>query len=570
MYVTKVPNRSSPPAVLLRESYRDGNKVKTRTLANLTDWSDAKVEALRRVLKGETAVVCTDALRIERALPHGHVAAVLGMARKFKLEQLLPQSRLGKLALAMIVARVIEPAAKLATARQLSEATAVHSLGAMLELGTVDEDELYAALDLLGEAQPRIETALARRHLRDGCLVLYDLTSSYLEGRCCELGRFGYSRDGKKDKLQIVFGLICAADGCPIAVEVFDGNAGDPSTLPAQVAKLKKRFGLSRVVLVGDRGMITDARIREDLAPAGLDWLTALRAPAIQALAADDGPLQISLFDERDMAEIASPDYPGERLIVCRNKALASERARKREELLAATEADLARIKSRVESGPLRGADKIGLKAGAVLGKRKMAKHFELTIADASFSFARHEASIQKEAALDGFYVLRTNAPADRLDTTVVILTYKSLAHVERAFRSVKTVDLEVRPIHHRLAQRVRAHVFLCMLAYYVVWHMRKALAPLLFDDHDKDNAGKGRSSPVAPAKVSAAAKAKAASRKTADGGPVHSFRTLLQDLATLTRNAVRLGDAPIVTMLARATPLQQEVFDKLQVPLAL
>jgi Transposase DDE domain len=570
MYVTKVPNRSSPPAVLLRESYRDGNKVKTRTLANLTDWSDAKVEALRRVLKGETAVVCTDALRIERALPHGHVAAVLGMARKFKLEQLLPQSRLGKLALAMIVARVIEPAAKLATARQLSEATAVHSLGAMLELGTVDEDELYAALDLLGEAQPRIETALARRHLRDGCLVLYDLTSSYLEGRCCELGRFGYSRDGKKDKLQIVFGLICAADGCPIAVEVFDGNAGDPSTLPAQVAKLKKRFGLSRVVLVGDRGMITEARIREDLAPAGLDWLTALRAPAIQALAADDGPLQISLFDERDMAEIASPDYPGERLIVCRNKALASERARKREELLAATEADLARIKSRVESGPLRGADKIGLKAGAVLGKRKMAKHFELTIADASFSFARHEASIQKEAALDGFYVLRTNAPADRLDTTVVILTYKSLAHVERAFRSVKTVDLEVRPIHHRLAQRVRAHVFLCMLAYYVVWHMRKALAPLLFDDHDKDNAGKGRSSPVAPAKVSAAAKAKAASRKTADGGPVHSFRTLLQDLATLTRNAVRLGDAPIVTMLARATPLQQEVFDKLQVPLAL
>jgi hypothetical protein len=555
---------------LLRESYRDGNKVKTRTLANLTDWSDAKVEALRRVLKGETAVVCTDALRIERALPHGHVAAVLGMARKFKLEQLLPQSRLGKLALAMIVARVIEPAAKLATARQLSEATAVHSLGAMLELGTVDEDELYAALDLLGEAQPRIETALARRHLRDGCLVLYDLTSSYLEGRCCELGRFGYSRDGKKDKLQIVFGLICAADGCPIAVEVFDGNAGDPSTLPAQVAKLKKRFGLSRVVLVGDRGMITEARIREDLAPAGLDWLTALRAPAIQALAADDGPLQISLFDERDMAEIASPDYPGERLIVCRNKALASERARKREELLAATEADLARIKSRVESGPLRGADKIGLKAGAVLGKRKMAKHFELTIADASFSFARHEASIQKEAALDGFYVLRTNAPADRLDTTVVILTYKSLAHVERAFRSVKTVDLEVRPIHHRLAQRVRAHVFLCMLAYYVVWHMRKALAPLLFDDHDKDNAGKGRSSPVAPAKVSAAAKAKAASRKTADGGPVHSFRTLLQDLATLTRNAVRLGDAPIVTMLARATPLQQEVFDKLQVPLAL
>src|SRR5271157_1866519 len=570
MYVTKVPNRSSPPAVLLRESYRDGGKVKTRTLANLTDWPDAKVEALRRVLKGETAIVSKDAFRIERSLPHGHVAAVLGMAKKLKLDKLLPQSRLGKLALAMIVGRVIEPAAKLATARQLSEATAAHSLGAVLELGAVDEDELYAALDLLGEAQPKIETALAKRHLRDGCLVLYDLTSSYLEGRHCELGRFGYSRDGQPGKLQIVFGLLCAADGCPVAVEVFEGNTGDPSTLAAQVAKLKERFGLSRVLLVGDRGMITEARIREDLAPAGLDWLTALRAPAIQALAADNGPLQLSLFDERDMAEIASPDYPGERLVVCRNKALAAERARKREELLAATEADLARIEASVrrQRAPLRGADNIGLRAGAVLGKRKMAKHFELTITDTSFSFVRNEASIQKEAALDGFYVLRTSVPASALDTAAVVLAYKSLAHVERAFRSVKTVDLEVRPVHHRLAARVRAHVFLCMLAYYLVWHMRKALAPLLFDDHDKENARKGRPSPVAPAKVSAAAKAKAASRKTTDGSPVHSFRTLLQDLATLTRNTVRLGDAPPVTMLASPTPVQQEVFDKLKAPL--
>ena len=570
MYVARVPNRSSPPAVLLRESYRDGGKVKTRTLANLTDWPDAKVEALRRVLKGDTAIVSADELRIERSLPHGHVAAVLGMAKKLKLDKLLPQSRLGKLGLAMIAARVIEPAAKLATARQLSEATAVHSLGAVLELGAVDEDELYAALDLIGEAQPKIEAALARRHLRDGCLVLYDLTSSYLEGQHCELGRFGYSRDGKRDKLQIVFGLICAADGCPVAVEVFEGNTGDPSTLAAQVTKLKERFGLSRVLLVGDRGMITEARIREDLAPAGLDWLTALRAPAIQALAADNGPLQLSLFDERDMAEIVSPGYPGERLIVCRNKALAAERARKREELLAATEAELARIEARVQRGALQGADKIGLKAGAVLGKRKMAKHFQLTVADACFSFARTEASIQKEAALDGFYVLRTSVPAGTLDAAAVVSTYKSLAQVERAFRSIKTVDLDVRPVHHRLAGRVRAHVFLCMLAYYVVWHMRKALAPLLFEDHDKNNAGKGRPSPVAPAKVSAAAKAKAAARKTADGLPVHSFRTLLQDLATLTRNTVSLGDAPTVAMLARPTPLQQEVFDKLQVPLAL
>ncbi len=570
MYVTKVPNRSSPPAVLLRESYRDGGKVKTRTLANLTGWPDAKVEALRRVLKGETAFVCADALQIERSLPHGHVAAVLGMAKKLKLDKLLPQSRLGKLGLAMIAARVIEPAAKLATARQLSEATAAHSLGAVLELGAVDEDELYAALDLIGEAQPKIEAALARRHLRDGCLVLYDLTSSYLEGQHCELGRFGYSRDGKRDKLQIVFGLLCAADGCPVAVEVFEGNTGDPSTLAAQVTKLKERFSLSRVLLVGDRGMITEARIREDLAPAGLDWLTALRAPAIQALAADNGPLQLSFFDERDMAEIASPDYPGERLIVCRNKALAMERARKREELLAATEAELAKIELRVQRGALLGADKIGLKAGAVVGKRKMAKHFELAIADTSFSFARNEASIQKEAALDGFYVLRTSVPAETLGTAAAVSTYKSLAHVERAFRSLKTADLDVRPVHHRLASRVRAHVFLCMLAYYLIWHMRKALAPLIFDDHDRENAGKGRSSPVAPAKVSAAAKAKAASRKTADGLTVHSFRTLLQDLATLTRNAVQFGDAPTVAMLARPTPLQQEVFDKLQVPLAL
>jgi transposase len=570
MYVTRVPNRSSPPAVLLRESYRDGGKIKTRTLANLTAWPDTKVEALRRVLKGETAIVPKDELRIERSLPHGHVAAVLGMAKKLKLDKLLPGSpRLAKLALAMMVARVIEPAAKLATARQLSEETAAHSLGAVLELGAVDEDELYAALDLLGQAQPKIEQALAKRHLRDGCLVLYDLTPSYLEGRHCELGRYGYSRDGKKDKLQIVFGLLCAADGAPVAAEVFEGNTGDPSTLAAQVAKLKEKFGLSRVALAGDRGMITAARIREDLTPAGLDWLTALRAPDIQALAADNGPLQLSLFDERGMAEITAPDYPNERLIVCRNKALAAERARKREELLAATEADLARIEASVkrQRAPLQGADKIGLKAGAVLGKRKMAKHFELAIAGTSFSFTRNEVSIQKEAALDGFYVLRTNVPAETLGTAAVVSAYKSLAQAGRAFRSVKTVDLDVRPIHHRLAGRVRAHVFLCMLAYYVVWHMRKALAPLLFEDHDRDGAAKGRSSPVAPAKVSPAAKAKAASRQTA-AGPVHSFRTLLQDLATLTRNTVRLGDAPPAIMLASPTPIQQQVFARLEVPL--
>jgi hypothetical protein len=329
MYVTRVPNRSSPPAVLLRESFREGGKVKTRTLANLSHWPDAKVAALRRVLRGETVIAAAERVEIERSLPHGHVAAVLGTLRAIGLDRLLPRrpDRLAKLALALIVARVVEPAAKLATARQLSEATASHSLGALLGLDGVDENELYRALDVLGAAQPAIEKALARRHLKDGMLVLYDVTSSYLEGRCCELARFGYSRDGRPDRPQIVFGLLCAADGCPVAVEVFAGDTADPQTLAAQIDKLKKRFALKRVVLVGDRGLITSARIDEELKPAGLDWITALRAPAIQALADDDGPLQLSLFDDRDMAEVSSPDYPGERLIVCRNPALAAERA---------------------------------------------------------------------------------------------------------------------------------------------------------------------------------------------------------------------------------------------------
>ena len=572
MYVARVPNRNSPPAILLRESYRVGDKVKTRTLANLSGWPEAKIQALARLLKDEAAAAPADRFAIERSLPHGHIAAVLGTARKLGLDRLLPHrpSRLAKLALAMIVARVVEPDAKLATARQLSEATAAHSLGAVLELGQVDEDELYLALDLLLAAQPKIESALARRHLKDGCLVLYDLTSSYLEGRCCPLARYGYSRDDKPGKLQIVYGLLCAADGCPVAVEVFDGNVGDPSTLAAQIVKLKERFKLGRVVLVGDRGMITQARIQEDLKPAGLDWLTALRAPAIQALA-ENGPLQPSLFDDRDMGEICSPDYPGERLIVCRNRQLAAERARKRAELLAATEKDLAAITAAVTRPlrPLRGKDKIALRAGAVLGRRKMAKHFSLTITDTGFAFTRNTAGIAREAALDGFYVLRTNVLAELLDTAATVLAYKSLAGVERAFRSIKTVDLEIRPIHHRLADRVRAHVFLCMLAYYLIWHMRRTWAELWFDDHDRAAAAALRPSPVAAAKVSPAAQSKAASKRTAEGRPVHSFRTLLHDLATLTRNLVRFGDAPPVVMLARPTTLQQHAFDRLAIAIA-
>jgi hypothetical protein len=568
MYVTRVPNRGSPPAILLRESYRAGGKVKTRTLANLSRWPEAKIEALRRVLKGEAVVAAPDQLTIERSLPHGHVAAVLGLARKLGLDRLLPQrpQRLARLALALVVARVLEPAAKLATARQLSEASAAHSLGAVLGLGAVDEDELYRALDLLGEAQPRIEAALARRHLQNGCLVLYDLTSSYLEGRCCPLARFGYSRDGRRDKLQIVFGLLCTAEGCPIAVEVFAGDTADPATLSAQIAKLKERFRLGRVVLVGDRGMLTSARIEQDLKPAGLDWITALRAPAMVALAAEGGPLQPSLFDQRDLAEITSPDYPGERLVVCRNPDLAAERARKRAALLAATEQDLAKIRAATSRArrPLRGQDAIALRVGAVLGRRKVAKHFHLTITDQSLSFARDETAIAREAALDGFYVVRTSVPAATLDAAATVLAYKSLAQVERAFRSLKTVDLEVRPIHHRLAGRVRAHVFLCLLAYYLQWHLRRALAPLLFDDHDRAAAAMQRASPVAAARVSPAAVAKARTRRSDDDRPVHSWRTLLADLATLTRNTVRLGDAPPVTLLARPTALQQAIFDRL------
>jgi hypothetical protein len=574
MYVTRVPNRSSPPAVLLRESWRESGKVKTRTLANLSDWPEAKVEALRRVLRGATLVVAADRFAIERSLPHGHIAAVLGALRRIGLDGLLPRrpERLATLTLALIVARVVEPAAKLATARQLSEATASHSLGAVLRLGEVDENELYRALDLLAAAQPAIEKALARRHLKDGTLVLYDVTSSYLEGRCCELGQRGYSRDSRPDRPQIVFGLLCAADGCPVAVEVFEGDTADPQTLAAQIDKLKRRFALKRVVLVGDRGMITSARIEAELKPAGLDWITALRAPAIQALADEDGPLQLSLFDDRDMAEISSPDFPGERLVVCRNPDLAAERARKREDLLAASEKDLAKIRAATTRArnPLRGEAKIALKIGAVLGRRKVAKHFRLSITDTAFAFMRDQAAIAREAALDGFYVLRTSVPAETLDAAATVLAYKSLAHVERAFRSLKSIDLDIRPVHHRLAGRVRAHVFLCMLAYYVAWHMRRKLAPLLFEDHDRPAATAARPSPVAAADVSPAAHAKARTRQTVDGAPVHSFRTLLADLATLTRNTVRFGDKLPMTVLSRPTPIQQRAFEHLHVAIAL
>src|SRR5438477_4766375 len=475
MYVARVPNRNSPPAYLLREGWREGGKVKTRTLANLSHWPLRKIEALRRVLADEVASADARGVQMRRSLPHGHVAAVLGTARRLGLDRLLASgegaSRMASLALALVVARVIEPGSKLATARQLDAATASSSLGAALDLDRVVEKELYATLDWLLERQPRIEKALAKRHLKDSTLVLYDLTSTWFEGRTCPLAKHGHNRDRKSGKLQIVFGLLCAANGCPIAVEVFEGNTGDPTTLKPQVDKLKERFALSRVVLVGDRGMITSKQIETVLKSAGLEWITALRNASIRSLVAA-GSLQLSLFDERDMAEIASPDFPGERLIVCRNPLLADERARKRGELLEATERTLAKIAAATRRArrPLRGKDKIGIAVGKVLGRHKMAKHFEIDIADAGFTAVRKVGDIAEEATLDGFYVIRTPVPQEAISTADTVAAYKSLAGVERAFRSIKTVDLEVRPIHHRLADRVRAHVFLCMLAYHLEW----------------------------------------------------------------------------------------------------
>jgi len=569
MYVVAVPNRNSRPAILLRESYRDGDRVKNRTLANLSTWAPERVDALRQVLRGQpvSAGRLEGAFEIVRSRPHGHVAAVLGTVRRLNLDGLLAPrpDRHRTLALALIVARVLEPRSKLATARSLDPDTLTSTLGELLGLGRADEDDLYATMDWLLARQARVEQALARRHLSDGSLVLYDVTSTYFEGRKCPLARLGHSRDGQRDKLQIVFGLLTNGAGCPVAVEVFEGNVGDPKTLAAQIKKLRERFGITRVVLVGDRGMITEARIREDLAPiAGLDWITALRAPAIQALAAS-GVLQLSLFDQQDLAEITHPAYPGERLIVCKNPLLAEDRARKRHELLDATERALAPIAVATQRGrrPLRGRTRIALRVGRVLGRRKVGKHFTLEITDTRFRYERDEASIAREAALDGLYVIRTPVDAARLPAAEVVRAYKRLAHVERAFRSLKTIDLKVRPIHHRKADRVRAHVWLCTLAYYVEWHMRQALQSILFDDDDPAAGEARRRSIVAPARRSPRAEVKAATKRTDDGLPVHSFRTLVADLATLTKNRVqpKAPGSPTFELLAIPTSLQQRAF---------
>ena len=471
MYIESVPNRSSPPAILLRESFRDGGRVKKRTLANLSKLPDAAINALRHILRGELLVRPDDAFTCLRSLPHGHVAAVLATVRKLGIAALLARSpgRLRDLVLALLVARVIDAQSKLATARALTPESAVSTLGQMLNLGAVDPKELYAAMDWLVERQAAIEQRLAKRHLQEHTLVLYDLTSCYVEGTHCKLAQRGHSRDRKKGTLQIVFGLLCTATGCPVAVEVFEGSTSDPNTVAAQVDKIRTRFGLHRVVLVGDRGMLTAARIREDLASVdGLRWITTLRAPTIRKLVAA-GTVSASLFDQRDLAEVTSEEFPGERLIVCRNPLLAAERQRKRHELLAATEKELEPIvaATRRRNNPLRGAAGIGMRVGKVINRYKVAKHFVTTITDESFSFQRDEAGIADEQQLDGLYIVRSNVEPEHFDAAKTVRAYKDLAKVERAFRSLKTVDLKVRPIHHRRADRVRAHVLLCMLAYY-------------------------------------------------------------------------------------------------------
>ena len=571
MYIEKVPNRNSPPAILLREGWREGNKTRKRTIANLSSWPAYKVEMLRRLLRDETLVAVGEGFQIVRSLPHGHVAAALGTLRRVELDKLIASKPNAKrqLVLAMIVARMIEPSSKLATARGFGEQTASSSLGQVLGIETADEDDLYEAMDWLLTRQVAIEKKLAQRHMDEATLVLYDVSSTYFEGRSCPLAQLGHNRDGKKGKLQIVFGLLCNQQGCPVAVEVFEGSKGDPKTLASQVEKVRERFGLKRVVFVGDRGILTDARITEELRPVeGLDWITALRAPTIRSLA-QQGVIQPSLFDEVGLAEIHSPDYPGERLIACRNPFLADERRRKREALLQATEQELEKVAKATlrEKRRLQGADKIGLRVGSVLDRYKVGKHFRLHISEEAFGYERNEEKIAQEAALDGIYVIRTSVPDHILNAQQAVRAYKGLSVVERAFRSMKSVDLKIRPIHHRLADRVRSHVFLCMLAYYVEWHMRRDLAPILFDDDDKLGGEALRESVVAPARRSRKAERKAGTKRTEEGFPVHSFQSLLKDLGTITRNKVMVA-GECFEQVTSPTHLQQRAFDLLQIPL--
>ena len=563
MYIEIVPNRNSRPAVLLREGWREGKKVCKRTIANLTDWPARKVDLLRRVLKEEPLVSPAEAFSIERSLPHGHVEAVLETIDRIGLDHLIGTKRTRErdLVLVMIVERLIRPCSKLATTRMWRTTT----LADLLQVGDADEDELYAAMDWLLARQGRIEKKLAARHLQEGHHVLYDVSSSYYEGHSCPLVYFGHSRDGKRGKPIVVYGVLTDRQGRPTAVEVYPGNTGDPSTVSDQVDKLKQRFGLHQIILVGDRGMLTQTQIEALKAHPGIGWISALRSEKIRQLV-EQKCLQRSLFDQQNLAEIYSPDFPDERLIACFNPLLADERQRKREALLVATEQALQKILKHVQrrtKTPLSAAE-IGQKVGQVINRFKVGKHFELTIADGQFGYARRAEAIEREAKLDGLYVIRTSEPSQKLSAEDTVRSYKNLALVERAFRTLKGVDLQIRPIYHRSEQRVRAHIFLCLLAYYVEWHMRQAVAPLLFDDETLAGERKKRD-PVAPAKPSAAAKRKKVTRITEAGLTIQSFSTLMAELATRCRNRCRLKadpQGPVLYQDTEPTALQARALE--------
>lgn len=571
MYVEVVKNRNSPPCILLRESYRVDGKVKKRTLANLTNWPVEILTQFKKILKKEDEP-SNDDFEIIRSLPHGHVAAILSMIKKLDLDKLLlsKPSRNRSIIMALITERIINPASKLHSVRSLSEHTACSTLGKELNIENVSEAEVYSALDWLYTRQNAIEDALAKKHLQNGVLLLYDVSSSYYEGEACPLAKFGHNRDEKKGKLQIVYGLLCDIAGRPIAVEVFEGNTSDPATVASQIQKVKERFQLQQLVLVADRGIITKTKIEESIKPNGLDWISALRAPAIHDLI-NSGQIQLSLFDEHCLAEIASSDYPNERLVVCKNPFLAEKRKKTREDLLLATERQLQKIAQAVtrENKPLRGAAEIGKRVGEVINRYKMKKHFILHIRDDGFTFERDRAQIEKEACLDGFYVIRTSIlDKELMSAEQIVKSYKDLSKVETAFRSLKLTDLEIRPIYHRLSRRVRAHVFLCMLSYYVIREMRRALAPLLFEDDDKEGAQKARSCIVHPAKRSPRAIKKALTKHTEEGCPVHSFPSLIRDLGTIVKSWLqpKIKGTGLIEKTTKTTKLQQGILDLLGV----
>ena len=557
MHIHIIPNRGASPTVLLRESYRDGRTVKKRTLANLSSLPPAQVETIRAALRGEELRPVHQSWEIIQSRAHGHVAAVAQTMRRLGVAALIASKpcRERDLVLAMVAARILAPHTKLATTRWWHTTTLADDFG----VAEADEDDLYEAMDWLLARQDRIQQKLAARHLCAGGLVLYDLSSSYVEGTTCPLAKRGYSRDGKRGTLQVNYGLLTNARGCPVAVSVHEGNTADSRTFLPEVHRLRQDFGLESMVLVGDRGMIAQKAIDELRDTEGIGWITALKSPAIRALV-EQGHLQLGLFDERNLFELSHPDYPGERLVACRNPDLATRRAHTREHLLAATEKALEQIRSRVAAGRLTGQDQIGLRVGRIVNRYKVAKHFALDIGDHALSFQRKPDSIAAEAALDGIYIIRTSVTADQMDSAECVRHYKSLANVERAFRSLKTVDLKVRPIHHRLADRVRAHIFLCMLAYYVEWHLREAWREVLFADEDQT--AKQTRDPVAPAQRSQAALAKVSRRRLADGTPVHSLATLLADLATVVRNTCRTPNAgekaPTFQILTTPTPHQR------------